>query len=91
MGKITTMNLNERNIQLESKPVKCEEFEGWTGWVEEDGTVVAKKIHHDSVHERMSKFHDKHCCSCDNELCYDVYDEHGRDVCELYNEEFNCK
>lgn len=25
----------------------------------------------------------------DNELCYGVYDERGRDVCELYSKEFN--
>lgn len=77
------------NLKLESRTVKCEELEGWTGWVEEDGTVVTKKVYSDSVHGRMAKFHDEHCRSCDNELCYDVYDEHGRDVCELYNEEFH--
>lgn len=66
------------NLKLESKTVKCEEPEGWTGW----------KVYPDSVYGRMEKFHDEHCCYCDNELCYGVYDEHGRDVCELYNEEF---
>lgn len=68
------------NIKLENKTVECEE----------DGTAVAKKVYPDSVDGRMEKFHDEHCCSCYNELCFDVYDEHGRDVCELYNEEF-CK
>ena len=48
-----------------------------------------EKVYPDSVHGRMAKFHDEHCCYCDNELCYDVYDEHGRDICELYKEEFN--
>lgn len=67
------------NLKLESKTVKCEELKGWTGW----------KVYPDSVYCRMEKFHDEHCCSCHNKLCYGVYDEHGRDVCELYNEEFN--
>lgn len=75
------------NLKLESKTAKCEELEGWTGLVEEDGTVVTKKVYPDSVHGRMKKFHDEHCCSCNNELCYDVYDEHGRDVCQLLTTE----
>lgn len=77
------------DLKLESKTVKCEGLEVWTGWMEEDGTVMVKKVYPDSVQGRMAKFHDEHCCYCDNELCYDVYDEHGRDICELYKEEFN--
>ena len=30
---------------------------------------------------KMAKFHDEICCNCDNELCYSIYDERGRDVC----------
>lgn len=48
------------------------------------------KIDTKSVYEyKLAKFYEEICKACDNEFCTGVYDEHGRDVCELYNEEFN--
>lgn len=78
------------NLELESKTVKCEELKGWTGWVEEDGTVVAKKVYPDSVDGRMKKFYDEHCEKCGSQRCLGVYDEDWREGCKLYKEEF-CK
>ena len=76
------------NLKLESKTVKCEELEGWTGWVEEDGTVAAKKVHPDSVDDRMANFYDEHCADCTHKSCFGVYDEDWREDCELFKEEF---
>lgn len=68
------------NLELESKTVKCEELEGWTGW----------KVYPDSVYGRMEKFHDEHCRKCGSQRCLGVYDEDWREGCKLYKEEF-CK
>lgn len=86
LGMVDDMKISEAIAQLEKELEP--KFEPSMLNLKEDGTVAAKKVYSDSVQGRMAKFHDEHCCSCDNELCYDVYDEHGRDVCELYDEEF---
>lgn len=53
----TTINLNGRSIQLESKTVKCKELQDYDYWREEDGTEVVKKIDNDeSFSKTMEKY-----------------------------------